>query len=218
MMNNHGINPIKQNLNMKQYIGWFMALFFPFAVSQISDIIKMPLIVITIYWFICGILLRYLLERRLPYFNMKIRAVKKEIIVLIFLTIICSYLYMQGHIQYNFSNDKVLINSLLFAFLNGCFEQLVWVNIFDLAGARVKLNGFLAGFLYIVLINIFFWNKLMPVPINNIPIFMILQGLLVIVALNIYMRTSDLTLWSIQRIIYNLIVVFLSGLGTNFFT
>ncbi|MBC2580914.1 hypothetical protein [Clostridium sp. DJ247] len=216
-MDNSGINPIKQNLNIKQYIGWSIALFFPFAIKGVSDVIKLPLLAAVIYWSVFGIFLRHLMSKRLPYFDPKIREVKKEIIILLMITILSVYFHMSTYTQNNLPLRDIVLNSLLFAFLNGCFEQLVWVNILDLAGARIKLNGFIAAFIYVTLINSLFWDQFIPMEHNRVIFFIVSQILLNIVPFIIYIKTEDITIWSIQHIIYNIILVILSEFGPEAF-
>lgn len=216
-MDNSGINPIKQNLNIKQYIGWSIALFFPFAIKGVSDVIKLPLLAAVIYWCVFGIFLRHLMSRRLPYFNPKIKEIRKEIIILFIITIFFGYFYISTYTKSNLPTREIVLNSLIFAFLNGCFEQLVWVNILDLAGARIKLNGFIAAFIYIILINSLFWDQFIPMEHKRFIFFIVSQVLLTIVPFVIYVKTEDITIWSIQHVIYNIILVILSELGPGVF-
>ena len=214
-MDNSGVNPIKQNLSIKQYMGWFMSLFFPFTIRGIMDITKLPLIAAVIYWFICGLLLRYLVDKKLPYCSPKIKYIKREIVASLLLTLLSIYFYISVCNQHSIFIKGQILNSLVFALLNGCFQQLVWVNIFELAGARIKLSGLIAVFIHIVLINSFFWNNFIAMPNIHTSLFIMSQGFLIIILFIIYMKTDDITILSLQNIIYNLIIVFVNGFGCN---
>lgn len=212
------VNPIKQNIRVKQFLGWFITLAFPFCAVGIMETTKIPLLAAVVYWGVCGVLLRFVMEKRLPYFNMQISKVKKETVFLLIITIGCSIFYARHLSAYKKIpiGDQVL-NAFIFALFNGCFEQLVWINIIDLAGCKDKMQGFIASFIYVTLIHIFFWFKFMPVPQGNITLFIFIQLLMFIAPAIIYVKTKDITIWSIQHIIYDLIVVFFTGFGAASF-
>lgn len=213
------VNPIKQNIRVKQFLGWSIALVFPFTIWGIMNITKMPIIAAMVYWIFCGVILRFVIDKKFPYFNMQVSKVKKELIFLVIVTaIICSFFYGINSSFYKKMpiNDQIL-NLFLFAFLNGWLEQLVWVNIIDLAGCRVKMLGFAASSIYVILIHMFFWFKFMPMPQGNIVLFIFAQGFMYFTGVTIYVKTRDITLWSIQHIIYNAIVVLLTGFGASSF-
>lgn len=215
------INPVKQNIRVKQFLGWFIALVFPFAVTGIMQITKMPILAAMVYWGLCGVALRIVMEKKLPYFNMQIDKVKKEVVFLILITVaICFFFYginMYGYKKSSLSDE--LLNLLIFALLNGSFEQLVWINIIDLAGCKDKMLGFAASAIYVVLIHFLFWFKFMPMPQGNIVLFILAQGVMYFTTIVIYAKTNDITIWSIQHVIYNAAVVLLTGFGaTNFLT
>jgi hypothetical protein len=214
-MNNNGCNPIKQNLSIKQYMGWFICLSLPFTIRGIMDIVRLPLIAAVIYWFICGLLLRYLLDKKLPYFRPKIKYIKRETVAVSLLTLLSICFYISDCNQNSTLDKGQMLNSIIFALLNGCFQQLVWVNIFELAGARVKLSGFIAVFTHIVLINLFFWNNFITMANIHSTLFIMAQGFLVMILLSIYMKTDDITIVIVQNIAYNLIVVFVNGFSCN---
>jgi len=211
------INPVKQNIRVKQFLGWFIAIIFPFAIYGMMEATKMPIVASIVYWAVCGILLRYTMENRLPFFNPQIEKVKKEIILVVFATVICAYLYMRGYGKVELPPKELYLNAFLFAFFNGCFEHLVWVNIFDLAGCKFKLGGFFATFAYIVLIQFMFWGKFIPMPQNNVALFVFTQALTIIIPFIMYIKTRDVTIWSIHRIIFNLLSVFFAGFGVSTF-
>ena len=216
-MDNSGVNPIKQNLRIKQYMGWFISLFVPFTIRGVMDITKLPLIAAVAYWFICGLLLRYLIYKKLPYFNPKIKYVKREIIAALMITLLSVYIYIRGCNQQSIFIKGLFLNSFTFALLNGCFQQLVWINVFELAGARIKLNGFIAVFIHVLLINSFFWNEFIAIPSVHTTLFIVLQGVLIIVYFIVYMKTDDITILTVQNIVYNLIIIFFNEFGANLF-
>jgi len=211
------MNPIKQNLRVKQYLGWFLAVIFPFAARGIFDITQKPILSIVVYLGICGVLLRYIMEKKLPYFKPEFRKVKKEIILFIIITILCGYLYAKGYGVYPIDAKQMMLNIFIFAILNGSFEHLVWINIFDLAGCRVKIGGIFATFTHVALINVLFWSRFLPEPQNNMSLLIIGQGIMLVIPLVIYMKTKDITIWSIQHIIYNFIGVVFVNFGVGMF-
>lgn len=217
MIENYSMNPLKQNIKLKQYIGWFIAIFFPFAARAIMDITKTPFISALIYWVVCGIMLRLHFKKNLPYFNPQFKKVKKELVLLALATVLCAYLYINGSITINIPTKELILNMFLFAFLNGSLEQLVWINIFDLAGSKIKLKGYMAVFIYIVLIHVIFWGSFMPVPQTNTLLFIISQAFIYLIPFIMYNKTKDITIWSFQHIIYNLMAVFFTNFGVSTF-
>lgn len=213
----NGINPIKQNTRIKQFFGWFITIVFPFALRGISETTKIPVVGALLYWGICGVLLRIVMNKKLPYFNIQWQKVKKEIIVLAVLTIICCYSFISGFNIHNISMRGKGASFILIAFLNGSFEPLVWINIFDLAGSKYKSLGLLASFVYITLIHGLFWGQFISVPELNNALFILAQVIIFIVPLIIYIKTKDITIWSIQRVIYNIFVVFFCDFAINIF-
>lgn len=211
------MNPLKQNIKLKQYIGWFIALFFPFTARAIMDITKVPLISALIYWGICGVILRLSFEKKLPFFNPQFKKVKKEVVFLSLATALCAYLFISSAATIKIPARDLILNAFIFALLNGSFEHLVWINIFELAGAKIKLNGYLAAFIYVALIHAVFWGSFMPLPKVNTIIFIISQILIFVIPFIIYNKTKDITIWSIQHILYNLLAVFFLGFGISAF-
>lgn len=215
-MDDYRINPIIQNHKLKQFVGWFLAILFPFTVRGVMDITKIPILAAIIYLLIGGVFLRLIIDGKLPYLNIQIGKVKKETIALMVMTLILAYVFSMGFKGFSTGKNKNIINGIIFALINGSLEQLVWVNIFDLAGCRIKLSGFIASSVYVILINALFWNKFVPAPINY-PIFIVMQIVLFVIPFLIYVKTEDITLWSIQHVIYNLILFFMGGFGINSF-
>ena len=103
----------------------------------------------------------------------------------------------------------------------------MWVNIFDLAGCKFKLGGFLATFIYIILIQFMFWGKFIPTPQNNIPLFVFTQALTIIIpfigesfqqergitAMAI-METGPITVGLYGNTIVTMIVMLILGIAT----
>jgi hypothetical protein len=210
-------NPVRQNTRLKQYLGWALAIIFPFAARGIVDITRIPLVAALIYWLICGILLRYTLQKNLPYFKPGFKDVEKEIVVLGIATGVSVYLYILGVNAVRLPLRELLLNTIFFAMLNGVFEQLVWTNIYDLAGCKVKLMGSVAVLTYIILTQWLFWGQLIPSPQVNTSLFMISQTVMFLIPLLIYRKTRDLTIWSIQRILYNIVLIYFGGFGISMF-
>lgn len=211
------INPLKQNARIQQFFGWFMAIFFPFTAKGLMEITKMPIIVALVYWGICGILLRCVMDKKLPYFHSQANKIKKEIFILSFAIILYGYLCARGRGFLLVPMEDEGIKIFLFAVLNGCFEQLVWINIFDLAGCKKSILGIAAVFVYVALMNIMFFGKIMPMVQGDTTLFIISQSIIFTVLFFMYIKTRDITIWSIQYIIYNLFVVFLGGFKITIF-
>ncbi|MFA6940805.1 MAG: hypothetical protein WCQ54_07445 [Clostridiaceae bacterium] len=215
-MDNFKINPVKIILRLKQWAGWFIAILFPFAAWGIVKFTNSPILVALIYWIGIGILLRFTFDKKLPIFHPQIRKVKKEIVVFVIITIIGGYYYSKG-VKIETNAWYLIFNSMLYGFVNGFLEILAWVNIVDLAGARIKLNGYLALFLYVALIDGLFWSRFMPQFPGSIYVLIIIQLVMLITGLSVYKKTEDVTIWSIQHILFNLLVIMLTGFGVNLF-
>lgn len=211
------INPLKQGIIIKQFLGWFIAVLFPFTAKGLMDYIKNPYISVIIYFIVCGVLLRYLMDKKLPYFNPQIKKVKREIIVLVVSSIICEFLYINMSSTHIASSNALLTNLFLYGIIGGCFEQLVWINIFELAGAKSKIIGSAAAIVNIALMYCIFWGQIMPLTITNNIWFILAQLVVISSAFTIYIKTNDITIWSIQHIICNLISIFYLGFGTGLF-
>ena len=211
------INPLKQNARIQQFLGWFMAMLFPFTAKGIIEITNTPIIAALVYWCVCGILLRYALDKKLPYFHPHTSKVKKEIVILIFATVLCIYLYIRGKETLFVAKDDLVFKAFLFAFLNGSLEQLVWINIFDLAGCKKTMLGIVAVIVYVGLTHFVFWESFIPIPGVNAALFTFFQGIIFLVLFFTYVKTKDITLWSIQHIICNLFAVFMGSLGISAF-
>lgn len=214
---NNKINPIKQGIIIKQYLGWFIAILFPFTAKGLIDYIKNPYISVVIYFIICGVLLRYLMEKKLPYFNPQVKKVKKEIIILAVSTIICELLYINMCDKHVASSSGLIMNILLYGLIGGCFEQLVWINIFELAGSKSKIIGSFAAIANIALMYCLFWGQIMPVTIISNVWFILAQLVVLGSSFTMYLKTNDITIWSIQHIVCNLISILYLGYDMGLF-
>lgn len=210
----------EQCKSIKIYTGMLISLLLPFAVKSIMDVTKMPAAAAIIYWFICGIVLRRIISKSNPYFHPKTRNVTIETVILIVGFILSGYVLFRG-IDFNPGeitiNKNILINIVLFAILNGIFEQLILINIYDLAGCDYKIFGLFFTFIYAFLINYIFYSKFLPVTIEKDYIFYISQAIVMIIPLIIYSKTKDITIWTILKIIYNILIVLFYGFGCNAF-
>lgn len=215
-MDNFKINPVIIILRLKQWAGWFIAVLFPFTAWGILRFTKSPILVALIYWIGTGILLRFTFDKKLPVLRPQISKIKKEIVVFVIITIIGGYYYSKG-VKLETNAWYLICNSLLYGFANGFLEILTWVNIVDLAGARIKINGYLALFIYVALIDGLFWSRFMPQFPGSIYVLILIHLVMLITGLSVYKKTQDVTIWSIQHIIFNLTVVILTGFGINLF-
>lgn len=215
-MDNFKINPLKLIVRIKSWIGWFLAIVFPFSAWGIVKLTNAPIIIPLIYWIGMGIILRYTFDIKLPYFNIQIGKIKKETLIFVIITAIGGYYYSRG-VKIEPNSAYLIFNPLLYGIVNGLLEVLVWVNIVDLAGAKIKLNGYVAIFIYVGMIDFLFWNNKSPNFQGNLVAFIVIEAIMLITGLAIYKKTEDITLWSIQHMVYNIIVVMLTGSGTNLF-
>lgn len=205
--------------NSYQIIGCFTAFLFPFAANSILGITKIPIIVTLIYYILFGIYIRLSYEDRLPYFKPQINKVKIEICFFIIFTVASATLYIQGMHRTPVSPIAALIPVLvLYSFVNGTLEHLIWVNVYDLCGKNLKSVGVIATFIFVALIHVFFWNIFVPTPFSfsSIPM-LIFQFITLFIAIRIYEKTRDITIWSIQHIIYDIIVVIFGGFSLEMY-
>lgn len=179
-----------------------------------------PIISAIVYWLAMGLVLKLIVSRRFPYFNIQFRRVWIETIALLIVDAAAFYIYIResrfsaGSIKIN--ND-ILINIIAFALLDGIFEQMVWMNIYELFGHKFRIAGLLFSIISVVLMYNFFWSKFLPIPGNNMQLFILLQVLLYILPFAIYVKTKDLTIWTIQHILYNIMVVLVGSFGFSAF-
>ncbi|MDP4144555.1 MAG: hypothetical protein Q8936_08785 [Bacillota bacterium] len=203
-------SPIKQNQKIKQFIGWFMAILFPFTAKGVIAITNMPIISALIYWSICGVLLKTIIDKKLPYFNAHFSKIKKELTILIALTLLYLLLYSINLNTLSLKSLNLIV--FLYVVFSGILEPLIGINICELAGCRVKLVGIIAACIHGVFMQIILLGALMPAVLYS-PFFWIFQISIYINVFIIYIKTSDITIWSCQHIVFNLITIILWGLG-----
>lgn len=202
----------KSQLNLNEFVGWFIALMFPFAAYGLMEITRIPILSALIYYGVCGIYIRMKLDGKLPYFRPQMHKVKIEIGLFAMGGILCGALYLSGSYDMLPLSWELILNLFAFALLNGSFEHLVWVNIYDLAGVRKKYLGVIASTIYVGLIHVFYWTKFLPTEgIKYLVLFVVAQMLIFYIPLRIYEKTKDLTIWSIQHILYNCLSVLFGG-------
>lgn len=210
----------EQCKKIKIYTGILISLLVPFAVKSIMDMTKMPAAAAFIAWFICGITLRVIITKSNPYFHPKTKNVPIETFILTAGFVLSGYILFRG-IDFNPGeiaiNKNILINIVLFAILNGIFEQLILTNIFDLAGCDYKIFGIFFSAVYAVLINYTFYSKILPVTIEKDYLFYISEAIVMIVPLIMYSKTKDITIWTLLKIIYNILIILFYGFGYSTF-
>jgi len=207
-------NPLIQNMKLKEFIGWFAAVIFPFAAMGISMTTGGGVIAALIYFGICGWLLRTLADSGMPYFNPKLRNVAKQLVRLAFVCVLFLILILT---EYEFKAYPVLEGIMLvtlFVLPKGIFEQLVTANVYDLAGSRVKLSGYAAGILSSVMMYLLYWDKFITVSLMNGLVLILFQGVLNFFTINMYRKTKDITVCCIIQVLFNLAVIFFCGFGS----
>ena len=202
----------EHELKLDEFLGWMIALLFPFTAVGLMNVTGVPLLSALIYYGVFGIYLRIKMTGRLPYFKPQLSKVKVETLLLIFSGGLCGYLYLLAEPNFQPLTTGLLLNLFVFTLLNGTFEHLVWVNIYELAGKRKKYLGVIASTIYVSLIHTCFWLHFLPTGnIENIFLFVAAQLLIFYIPLRIYVKTNDLTLWSLQHILYNSLTVLFGG-------
>jgi hypothetical protein len=211
MAGNAKINTIKQNTRMKQFIGWGMAIMFPLAAKGMSNIIPLALIAVIAYWFFCGIVVRGMVDTKFPYLNIKLVTVKKELAVASIFTAVGIALYMTFYSPTEKDAIEVLLSSVIFVIINSLVEPLIWANIHDLAGCRIRIFGYLAVAVNIFLMYSLFWcNYCLFLPVDY-PGNAVLQVLIFGLPVLIYEKSGDITIWSLQHIIYSTVILHAGG-------
>lgn len=207
-----------KTINFNEFIGWFIALLFPFAARGLMDITRIPLISAIIYYSVFGIYIRIKMDGRLPYFKPQLNKIKWEILIFALVAVSCSILYVTGVSAVKVSTWSMVMNLVVFALINGTFEHLVWVNIYELTASRNKYLGVAASTIYVGLIHAIYWSQFIPSPKGgNVILFMVFQLLILWIPLRIYIKTKDLTIWSIQHILYNTLAVIIGGFGIGLY-
>jgi len=201
-------NPIIQNLKLKEYIGWLAALIFPFASLGIFKITGLGLVGAVIYFAFCGYLLRRFTDSSLPYLSPKPGIVFEHIVRMASVFVIFAFIVYSWFELRNYTIMQSIMLIIFFVFMKGFFEQLVAVNVFDLAGSRIKLTGYTAAILSSAVMYMVFWEKFLQIPFMNSMVLVIMQVLLSIFTINVYRKTKDITISCIFQILYNLVIIF----------
>ena len=213
-------NSIAEDSSVKVFLGICLAVFFPFAAKAIMEYTGAPIVSAALYWLIFGLILKMIVSKRFPYFNIQFNKIWIETIALLIVDAVAFYIYIResaisfGSIKIN---QDILINLIIFAVLDGIFEQIVWINIYELFGNKFKVVGLLFSVGFVTLMYLLFWSKFIPMPGNNIQLFILLQILLYALPFAIYIKTRDLTIWTIQHILYNIIIVLIGNFGFSVF-
>jgi hypothetical protein len=211
MASNSKINTIKQNTRLKQFIGWAIAVMFPLAAKGMSDIAPLAIIAVVAYWLFCGIVLRGTIDTRFPYLNVKISTVKKELAVISVLTAAGIALYIIFYSPQQKDALEILLGSFIFVIVNSIVEPLIWANIHDLAGCRIKIFGYLAVAINIFLMYTLFWcNYCRFLPVDY-PGNAVLQVMIFGLPVLIYEKSGDITIWSLQHILYSIVILYAGG-------
>lgn len=204
-------NPLIQNMKLKEIIGWFAAVIFPFANMGIREITGGGAIAALIYFGVCGWLLRTLADSGMPYFSPKLKTVVRQLIRLASMCIIFAIVILT---EYEFRSypllDAVMLVTL-FVVPKGALEQLVTVNIYDLAGSRLKLLGYAAGILSSVMMFLLYWDQFITVSLYQGLVVIIFQSILNFFTINMYRKTKDITVCSVLQVLFNLALVFFCG-------
>lgn len=204
-------NPLILNMKLKEFLGWFAALLFPFAAVGIKETVGGGAIAALVYFGICGCLLRTISDAGMPYFSPKLRMTAKQLIRLLSIfAIFAAFILTEFKFKpYPLVEGLMLVT--LFVIPKGLFEQLVTINAYELAGARLKLSGYAAGILSSAAMYLLYWDRFITVSVLNWVILILFQSVFNLFAINVYRKTKDVTLCSIVQIMFNLAVVFFCG-------
>ncbi|NLZ47413.1 MAG: hypothetical protein GX895_01270 [Clostridiales bacterium] len=205
------INAIKQNVRLKQFLGWTVGIALPAAVTTMANKGPLTLLAIIAYWYFCGIVLRGIIGTKIPLFDISFSTIKKQLVAIAIFTALGIGLYIVYYTPGHNNAFEYLISGLVFVLINGLMEPLIWANIYDLAGCRIKIFGYIAIVANILIIYTMFWSKycrFLPVDFpGNVIIQAIIFGLPVLV----YEKSGDITIWSLQHMIYSLAIIFAGG-------
>ncbi|MDT8716750.1 hypothetical protein IAI10_08775 [Clostridium sp. 19966] len=211
MVGSTKVNTIKQNARMKQFIGWTTAVVFPIAILGTEKSYIPPIAALIIYWIFGGIVVRNMLSNKLPYLEMRIKGAKRELIITLIITLAAVVNCFISGIKFNMSMNNSLLAIFIFCLLNSILEPLILANIYDLAGCRIKFLGYAAVGINIIMMYALFWSKYTVLFNDAGMVTWILQVVGLGIPILIYEKTEDITIWNIQRIIYNLIVLYFGG-------
>ena len=210
-------NPIKQNLRLKEYIGWCTVFLFPFALLGLLETTGIGVAVVLIYIGINGFLLRKLIDNRIPFFNLRLEGIRNEIFIsgiVIFAAALILFSKL-GVQKYSFEELSLLI--ILFALLKGIFEQLISVNIFDLVGCKIKFPGYIAVIINTILMYALFWDKFIIASTLNRTMIIFIQLIINLISTNIFHKTKDITICALFQIIFNVIILLSCGFNIQLY-
>lgn len=211
MAGSTNMNIVKQNARIKQFAGWGIAVIFPLAARGMIDLKHLSFVAVIVYWLFCGLLMRGIIHTEFPFLKLNLSSVKKEVFVTLLFTAAGVAMYL---IYYNKRNENVvdvLLGALVFVIINGILEPLIWANVYDLAGCRIKASGYAAAAVSILLMYSLFWHAYCNfLPINN-PGVAILQVIILGLPVLIYEKSGDITIWSLQHVAYSLVMLYAAG-------
>lgn len=211
-------NPIKQNLRLKEYIGWCTVFLFPFALLGLFETTGIGVVVVLIYIAINGFFLRRLIDHKVPYFNLKLKDIHNEIFMACIVLFAAAFI-MFGKLgaQKNYSYEEILLLVIFFVLLKGIFEQLITINIFDLVGCKIKLPGYIAIIINTILMYVLFWDKFIVASTLNRTIIIIIQLVITLISTNIFCKTKDITICALFQILFNVIIVLSFGFNIHLY-
>lgn len=205
------INAIKQNVRLKQFLGWTVGVAIPAAVAAMVDNGLVTILAIIAYWYFCGIVLRGIIGTKIPIFNIRFSDIKKQLLTIIIFTAIGIGVYIVYYIPGRNNVFEYLMSTIIFVLINGLMEPLIWANIYDLAGCRIKIFGYVAIAANILIIYSMLWGnycRFLPV---DFPCNAIIQAIIFGLPVLVYEKSGDITIWSLQHMIYSLVIIFAGG-------
>lgn len=150
------INAIKQNVRLKQFLGWTIGIALPAAVTTMVNNGPVTIVAIIAYWYFCGIVLRGIIGTKIPIFNIRFNLIKKQLLAIIITTAMGIGVYVVYYSPGQNNAIEYLLSAIIFVLINGLMEPLIWANIYDLAGCRIKLFGYAAVIANILIIYTMF--------------------------------------------------------------
>lgn len=216
-MNRYSQNSSKTGIRIKEFAGWVIAVFFPLAARGLVQVIHIPIISAYMASLICGVLFSLVLSNSLPYFHINIKAAKFETASICIVALTSIIIYAANYKFAFHMNFEVLMNIVAFSLLYGAFEQLIWINIVDTAGAKNKLMGFSAVVIYEILMYLLFLSMFIKITGTLGVLFLIAYTIMNIYGLIIFIKTVDITIWSIVNVILSIVIVLVNNFGINKF-
>lgn len=209
------INAIKQNVRLKQFLGWTIGIALPAAVTTMVNNGPVTIVAIIAYWYFCGIVLRGIIGTKIPIFNIRFNLIKKQLLAIIITTAMGIGVYVVYYSPGQNNAIEYLLSVIIFVLINGLMEPLIWANIYDLAGCRIKLFGYAAVIANILIIYTMFWSnycRFLPV---DFPGNAIIQAIIFGLPVLVYEKSGDITIWSLQHMIYSLVIIFAGGFNIS---